>query len=267
MHIDAMGPDPAARLLTAGMLLALGIGQIVWPRCFADIGMYFRYARRGLSPEMWERVQRGLQARREAEGISLNRMRFVGSLGILLATLEFVPVIPFAFPYAAFCLIVAASVVAAYVQVRRATERRVAPLVRRSPLDALPPAVIVATVVCLAGTLIFATYPVYRFAALAVAASGFVLLAIAWRIAASPALLLGNDPKIEYAIDERVRICRATNVAFLACGPATILTMLDSRHLPADLAFYGIVAQIVWVAFFVALIVSLMPLRRQLTLA
>ncbi|MGC1380882.1 MAG: hypothetical protein WA814_07645, partial [Candidatus Baltobacteraceae bacterium] len=92
-----------------------------------------------------------------------------------------------------------------------------------------------------------------------------VLGAIAWRIAGAPALLLGDDPQIEYAVDERVRASRATSIALLACAPALVFAAM-ATHPPhavyADAAWWIIVA-----AFIVTGVQAVLPLRRRLRIA
>jgi len=270
MSAETAHIDQLTRLVTAVILTLMAVAQFVRPRCFVDVGIYFRNSCRGLSAQTSEQVRRTLDARREVEGDSAGLVRYVAVFYLAMAALEFVPAVPFAVPYAAGSLALSLAIYAAYAQVRRATQRRVAPLVRRSPFDALPPVVVAAVAACFAGTLafgVYAPYATYRIAAIAVAVTVLILFLIAWQIARSPALLLGNDPQVEYAVDERVRLSRATNVTSLACAPAAVLTMLVSRHVAAGFPGYATITAIVCAAFAVTLIVSLMPMRKRLVIA
>ncbi|HEX4861786.1 MAG TPA: hypothetical protein VFV07_11155, partial [Rhizomicrobium sp.] len=156
----------------------------------------------------------------------------------------------------------------AYLQFRRAVERRVAPLVRRSPFTALPPLLIAGIACSLASALALAVYPPERFGALVVAASTLLLGAVAWRIANAPALLVGLDPQLEYAVDERVRVGRARNVANLACTPPFVAIVLVAPTLPAQYATLGSIATaVVAAAFVITLAASFLPLRRPIAAA
>ncbi len=267
MNVETAHVDHLIRLSTAVMLVAIGTAQLRWPSCFAGAGMYFRSSCRGLSEEAGAQVRATLQARRDVEGDSAGLMRYVAVFYFAMAALEFVPAIPFAVPYAAGALATALATYAAYAKMRYATQRRVAPLVRRSPFDALPPLAVAAVAASFAGTLAFAAYPPYRIAAAAIAVSVAILFLIAWQIARSPALLLGSDPQVEYAVDERVRFSRATSVAALACAPPAVLTLLVSPGVAAGLPGYDAVTAIVCSAFAVALIVSFVPMRKRLVIA
>jgi hypothetical protein len=209
-----------------------------------------------------------VDAREKAEGISANYGRMLGVTALVLAALEAVPGVPFILPYALFCLAAALLTLLAYLQFRRAVERRVAPLVRRSPFTAFPPLLIVAVACSFLVSLALATYPLERIGALVVAGATLVLGVIAWRIANAPALLVGIDPALEYAVDERVRVGRARNVANLACAPAFVAVILVTPTLPPQYATFGSVATVVVVAaFFVSLASSLIPLRRPIVAA
>jgi len=266
MNAEAVHVDHLIRTSTAFMIAAIGLAQLVRPCCFVGVGFYFRRACRALSPQAGEQVWETLRARSELEGDTSALMRYVAVFYFAMAALEFVPAVPFAVPYAAASLALALAILAAYLQVKRATDRRVAPLVRRSPLDALPPVVVVAMSLCFAGTLGFALYPPYRIAALAVAISVALLFIIAWRIAGAPALLVGSDPQVAYAVDERVRLIRATGVAALACAPPAVLVMLGARQV-VGFHLSGLLTAIVCAAFAVALAASVMPFGKRLVIA
>ncbi len=251
------------RLLTAFILAGLGIWQIAFPKRFCGANMFFRRGFGNLTPEQSERLRRVLDARCDAEGISLLPTRYTGFLGIAMAALEFVPGMPYVIPYALYCLIGALTILASYLRVRRATERRTAPLVRRSPFDALPPILIGAFLGCFLGVLAIIAIQPNRAASIAVAVSMLILAWIAWRVASSQAVMFGEDPQLEYAVDERLRVSRATGTVALACAPAVILVGWSVITVPANYEYFGNVAEIVtYASFAVAMVMCATVVRR-----
>jgi hypothetical protein len=246
------------------ILAGLGIWQIVLPkRFYGGANMFFKCGFGDLTPEQSERLRRVLDARGDAEGVSLSPTRYAGFLGIAMAALEFVPAVPFVIPYAIYCLVGALTILASYIHVRRATERRTAPLVRRSPLDALPPVLIGAFVGCFFGVLAVIVIQPNRAGSIAVAASMLILAWIAWRVASSQAVMFGDDPQLEYAVDERLRVSRATGTVALACAPAVILVGWSVITLPANYEYFGNVAEIVtYASFAVAMVMCATVVRR-----
>ncbi len=259
--------DQLARACTAILLAALGVVQLVSPGCFESVAMYFRGAWSGLSEEQSERLKSVIDARTRAEGDGDRRARYVGLFTIAMAVTGLWPGIPYILPYAASSLAMAFTTLMAYRNFRHATELRFAPLVRRTPLEVLPPVAIVALGICLIGTAAFATVPQFRLAAALVLVSTIALVAIAWRIAHAPALLLGADPQVEYAVDERVRYCRTTSLITLACAPPAAFAALAWAQLPGNAGVLGIVTLLVAAAFVVTAIVSQNPLRKGIRLA
>lgn len=265
--IAHLPPHYTVRLALAAALVALGLFALVFPDCFLGIGGYFKRAG-DLSPDQRERLGRVLAMRREAEGISRGYGRYLAVACFALAAAEFVPAVPFVLPYALCCLAFAFTTSLSYLQMRRATERRVAPLVRRSPLSALPVIAMAAMLCCFAVVLPFIVFSSERFSAIAVAASTLILGLIAWRIAVAPALLFGKDATFEYAVDQRLRNARATTIASLACAPAVVFVAFAGSRLSPDLAAFGNLAwPIVLVAFLVSLVVSMLPIFRRVSLA
>jgi hypothetical protein len=260
-------PHYAARLTLAAAMVAIGLFALIFPDCFLGIGGYFK--RSGdLSPEERERLNRVLTMRREAEGVSGANGRYLAVACFILAAAELVPAMPFVLPYALCCLALAFTTFLSYVQMRRATQRRVAPLVRRSPLSALPLIAMAAMLCCFAVVLPFVVYSSERLSAIAVAASTLILGSIAWRIAVAPALLFGQDATFEYAVDQRLRNARATTIAMLACAPAVVFVAFAAPRLSPELAFYGNLAwPIVLIAFLVSLVVSMLPIFRRISFA
>jgi hypothetical protein len=264
-HIDH---SALLRLAMAGAMIAIGIMGLVWPRCFAGVARGFTRWSVGLTPAERERVQRVVCARQQAEGITSAYGRAAGVVAIGLAGLELVPAVPFILPYALICLVLAGMALRGYLQFHRATQQRVAPLVRRSPFAALPPLLIVAMLCSLVAASAFALYPPERIGAIVTVVAMLVLGGVAWRIANAPALLLGIDPEWEYAVDERVRVGRARNAAFLACAVGYVFISLTEASLPPLYEALGEVAFYVsLVAFIGAMAASFLPLRARLRVA
>lgn len=267
MFLEHLTHDQLARIVTAAALVFVGAFQINRPGCFWGLSMYFRGARAAFRPEQRERLAHVLAERREAEGDTDRYSRWVGALTLLIAPLALLPAVPYVLPYSLSCLAMAAAVLLSYLRFRRATERRVAPLVRRSPWAALPPLAIAATAICIAGAAAFAAYPQFRFGAVIVILSAIALLAISWRVAVAPAILFGEDPQLEYLVDEHLRFCRTTNLVVLACAPPTVMVALAAATLPSTAHYFADVSIAVWAAFVTAMLLSLNPIRKRITLA
>jgi hypothetical protein len=258
--------DQLARVSTAIALVALGTVQLLSPGCFESIRRYFRGAWAGLSSEQSERLKSVIEARARAEGAG-GSARYAGLFTITMGLIGLSPAIPYVMPYAASCLAMAYATWAAYRKFRRATELRFAPLVRRTPFEALPPVAIVSVALCLIGTAAFASVPQFRIAAALVVVSMIVLITIAWRIAVAPAVLFGTDPQVEYAVDRRVRFCRATSLITLACAPAAVFAELAWAQLASVSALLELMLVLVIAGFIATMVVSLNPLREGIALA
>jgi hypothetical protein len=257
-----------ARMLTAFTLLFLGVYEIVTPRCFWGLSIYFRGIwRLALPPQATgaqaERLRHVLDARARAEGDSDTAIRCAGGFAIAMAGLALVPSVPFVLPYALSTLALAFAILITYLRFRRVTELRVAPLVRRTPWKSLPPIALIATLVCLLGAGAFGAYAEFRISALIVILCALALLAVAWRVAMAPAILFGDDSQLEYLVDEHIRFCRAMNLVSLACAPPTVLVALGWAALPWNAPFFNFVTVAVALAFVTVLIMSLNPMRKR----
>jgi hypothetical protein len=258
MHIELWG-----RVSMALVMAVLGITQIVFPRRYCGADVFFKRGFGELTPEQSGRLGRVLDARRDAEGVSLLPTRYTGLLGIAMAALEFVPGIPFVIPYAIYCLCSALTILASYLHVRRETERRTAPLRRRSPLDALPPILIGAFAGCFLGVVVLIGIAPHPAGSIAVAVSMLILAWIAWRIAGSQSVMFGDDPQLEYAVDERLRATRAAGTVALACAPAVVLVGWSVIALPPNYQNIGNAAiAVTYASFAVAGVVCWMVGRR-----
>ncbi len=209
-----------------------------------------------------------MAARRNAEGIfGRGYGRLFTLLCALAAGIEFVPGIPYVLPYAIVCITLALITYLGYVQFRRAAERRVAPLERRSVLAALPLVSIVSMLGALTAALMFTVYPSLRLGALAVAAATLLLGITAWRIATAPSLLLGEDPQVEYAIDQRLRVGRATGIAVLACAPGGLFAAFAGTMLSGSDLYANVAQDLALAALIVALVAGVLPLIKRLSFA
>jgi|GEM_PF-1836490 len=267
MLLDHFSRDQLARIVTAGALLLLGGLEIRRPGCFWGLTMYFKGTRASLNAEQRQRLARVLAARESAEGDANLYMRFAGVFTVGMAALVLVPAVPFVLPYALSCLASAAAILVAYLRFARAAERRVAPLVRRTPWQSLPPIVLAAATVCLLGAATFAIYPQFRLGVIIVIVAAIALLAVAYRVAIAPAILFGDDSQLEYLVDEHLRLSRATNLVSLACAPPTVLVALSSASLPSSAHFFGDVTLAVAAAFVLVIAYSLNPMRKRIRLA
>ena len=122
--IEHLGHEQVARIFIAFMQALLGVLQLASPGCFSGTGMYFRGARESLTPQERDRLEHVLEARRQVEGDTYAATRWSGIFAIAVAPLVLIPAVPYVLPYAASCLVLAFATLVAYVQLRRATERR-----------------------------------------------------------------------------------------------------------------------------------------------
>lgn len=265
--LEHLGRDELARVVTMGTLLFLGGLQIATPGCFWGLSLYFKGARAILSSTQRARLVSVIDARENAEGVTDAYWRSVGIFTLVMAILALIPAVPYVLPYALSCVAIAFAMLLSYLRFRRATERRVAPLIRRSPWTALPPLALIPTAICIIGAALFGAYPQFRAGSAIVVLSAIVLLAIAWRVAVAPAVLFGDDSQLEYLVDEHVRFCRATGLLSLACAPPTVLVGLAWATLPPNSHFFTAIALVVYAAFVGVMLVSLNPLRKHIEFA
>lgn len=262
-----LSPDQLARILEAIVVAMLGVLQFVTPGCFSGVRTYFCGARAALSPDQRERLQRVLTIRSDAEGATETYTRLAGIVTIAVAPTALIPSVPYILPYAISCLAMAAAITLAYLHFKRATQRRVAPLSPRTPWTSLPPLVVVAIAICVLGTAAFATLPQFRAGAIAAIVAAVALCAIAWRVALAPAMLFGDDPQLEYIVDEHVRFCRATGLIALAAAPPLTLVVLAWAAMPVVPPLLQTIVLLVVVAFLTVMVVSLSPLRKRIRIA
>ncbi len=241
--------EPGMKIFVTLFVLAMGFWMFIRPDQFWGVRRYFDRAARKLPVLERERLERALGAREDAQGVWNNRERWIGAVVMATAPLALVPRLSYVASYVAFSLALASVMLVRNLQSGRA-ERRVAPLMRRSLFSALPPGVLIALSCCFAAALMLAAYPQVRLFAVSAAFTAIAFAAIAWRFAAAPAVLLGIDPQVEYAVDERVRAVQATNIAILGCVLTSLF--LETMILPKS-ADYASVSDVLDLARLVAI--------------
>jgi hypothetical protein len=241
-------PELFARYWTAFVLVGLGTVQLWRPRWFDEVCFYARRVR-NLPPDLRVRVQRVLDARETTEGSPRTSLRWLGACGIAMGLLELVTGVQFAIPYAVYCLATSVVALVRHSQIRRG-ERRAAPLVARRAVDAWSPPAAAALLGCFAAVVVFGCDPRFRIGAIAVGASMLVLMWIGWRTASGRALIYGDDPEIEYAVDARVRALRVNSIVALGCAPAVVLIGMASSWMTPGYETYGTVAFVLSYASF-----------------
>jgi hypothetical protein len=252
MYPHAEAIDTFFRLLTVAVVIGVGISEFGWPQRYIAPRRLFGCAP-GADSQQQARFEAAVAARQIAEDVPLSYGRVLGIATIVLGLTGLLPFVPVILPYALSCLAVASFALLAYLRFKRATTRRFAPLVRRSSVAVVSPIAIGAILCCALGMLALASDPAYRVSALIAAAATLMLGYVAWRIAQAPALLLGGDPELEYAIDERLRVARARNIAAVACAPAVVVIGFAYPGLLVTYQGYATIAlSIVYGAFFLA---------------
>jgi hypothetical protein len=257
-----------SRVFLAFAIAAMGIGAIARPDYFFGVTGFFCGAAKRLPASEKERLERALVARQGAERISSRANGgYFAAAALATAVLELLPGIPPAVPYALFSLALAFITLLAYLQFRRANDRRFAPLVRRSVLASLPLPVIIAMGCTFVGELAFAMYPRERLGAIVIAFATAILATTAWRVAIAPALLLGSDPQVEYVVDERLRKGRALSIAILACGVGSLFVSYGILGIPDQYGYLRVAELVVSYATLVPLTSNLLVLRQRIAFA
>jgi hypothetical protein len=249
--------DVTTRSLTAVLLGGLGIAALLKPEAFFGVKGVFRVTLARSSPELRQRLERVIEARQDSEGASVVPARILGIFGLVTAALELTTTIDFVLPYALLCLTGGFAFLLRYLQIKRATERRVAMLTRRSPYASLSPLLIASIAMAFTGTALYLTVPGYRLAAGALVLFIAILGWVAWRLASSAAIVPGVDPELEYAVDERLRQSRVAGVVALASAPPAMLIALTHRLVDPGFALYASAAlALVAIGCFVAMAVN-----------
>jgi hypothetical protein len=248
----AHASDFPVRMAGAISLGIFGLLFIIRP----DFGAYppFDEEQAYLSWDQRVRLRTVLANRYEAERDRFKWRRLVGILAVIAALLGLVPGLPYSLPWAALFVAMAACELIRSDGMRRAVRRRAAAMIPRSPFQTFTPLLIYALAVIFLGVVVVSLIPSIRLTALLIAAATLVLTGVAWQIAVGPAFLTGDDLEMEYAVDQRLRTSRVTELVLLACSPATLLVV---SSVPLARPSYELVDQIgywtVYSAYFVAL--------------
>jgi hypothetical protein len=185
-------------------------------RCFSTIGPLVGKPS-GDSPYA-DRLCEAIARREELEalpGPAIGTWIGVSSLAAgLLAALTPIPV---TLLYAVVCVVLAGTLAAAYLRLRRAGERRIASLRARSRETAVPAWLSALIAVAAVSPLAYAD--VAPVAAFLVAAAALLIVVLGDRVVHLPALLTGEDPAIEEYVDDRLRAVRSVNLFATATAP------------------------------------------------
>lgn len=143
---------------------------------------------------------------------------FAAALGVLANLLSIVV------GYAMLCLALAARAAGDQIAEERAPRRRAAIINRSRRPD---PVIVTWMLLTLLSSLALVPYVLDRtllIAAIPVAACVATTLAIAWRIATAPPILLGDDLAAEQVVDRETRAIRTGNTCFLAVAAIASFT-------------------------------------------
>jgi hypothetical protein len=222
----------------AAVIALLGIAMITGWQPLFDLNQFFWRVRLHLNATQDRRLLAALDARRIDPEL-LGRLSFgLGIAALSIAALIAVgialraPFLSVPILYGSLCLYVALCVVFGYAWAGHRSSRRVASLKRRSPGRTAPLPATLAAVVAVAGTGALAMYPDLRDGAIAVTAAMLVMLAGAWQVAIEPAVLSGNDPDVEDAVDKRLRSCRILTIFGLISGTSVATVAFAHMLLP-----------------------------------
>jgi hypothetical protein len=175
----------------------------------------------GLDERTTDRLQAAYCCRRRREALpSVAMASIIGGTSFAMAALGAFTRASVTLLYAALTVVMAGVLAGAFVRLRRSESRRVASLRARDPSTVAPwyawSAVAVAVVLPL---LWLERAPL---GSLTVVCAGVTILVLARRVAAMPALLLGEDLAVERFVDERVRADRTTHLLAVAVAPGYV---------------------------------------------
>jgi len=185
-------------------------------RCFSSIGPLIRkpsddspYARR---------LRDAITKREDLEGLpGAGMARWIGGASLAAALLAALTPIPDTLLYAIVCVVLAGTLAAAYLRLRRAGGRRIASLRARTRQAAVP--AWLSALVAVAAVSPLAYIDLAPLAASLVAAAGLLIAALGDRVVHLPALLTGEDPAVEEYVDDRLRAVRSVNLFATATAP------------------------------------------------
>ncbi|HET7815506.1 MAG TPA: hypothetical protein VFL13_14160 [Candidatus Baltobacteraceae bacterium] len=190
------------------------------------------------------RVDAAVERRRAVEHISNATGYGAAAFCFVMSAITAVTHVSTGLLYAIFCLGLALTMTALYLQLRNSQPTRIAVLNARTPASVIPVWAFLAAGVSAVCCLLLAAMPHLRVSALVVFASTAVTVFAAWRLTSLPAILQGVDVPVETALDQRLRFHRSAGVFVMGIVQPFVFASqsLDDRF-PA-----------VWIAYFVTLI-------------
>lgn len=224
-----MDPTP----LVVVVMAFFGVVQMFWPKRFAG-GMRAYVCRTfdSATPEQAQRLSGVLAARDAAEAGSSPYVRLSGAFALCMAAAVYAFKVPILTAWGIACFGTAIILTLAYGEFRRPTERRAASLAPRTPRRSFSPFVLANAALCAFGGIQLLVFPQWRLGVAILLAAEAIVLFLAWRIASSPARLLGEDPEVENLVDERVRYFRANAVALGASVPLYAVVSMTGWYAP-----------------------------------
>jgi hypothetical protein len=204
-------------------------------RCFSSVGALIRRPC-GDSPYA-QRLRDAVDRREALEALPSEAMAtWIGGASLAAALLAALTPIPATLLYAVVCVVLAGTLAAAYLRLRRAGGRRVASLRARRPEGAVPAWL----------SALVAVAAVSPLAAILVTAAGLLIVVLGNRVVHLPALLTGQDPAVEEYVDDRLRAVRSVNLFATATAPPYVFEAMtftiafaqdhDVRHVALHVA-------------------------------
>ncbi|HEY0394683.1 MAG TPA: hypothetical protein VGD01_09330 [Candidatus Elarobacter sp.] len=196
-----------------------GAGMVLWRNELARVGPLIGVAALDGADEARLRV--AIERRERLERLPAAAMgNTVGCAALAAAVAGTLTPAPTVILYAVVCVVLAATLAAAYVRLRRAGPRRVASL-RARTLSTIVPWWL-QTVVAMAVVSPLAFVDVEPVAAVLVTGAALAIAVLGERVARLPAILSDEDPLVDAYVDERLRSVRAVNVLATATAPAYV---------------------------------------------
>lgn len=167
-----------------------------------------------------------------------------GTACVLLAN-----VVPPTVAYALLCLVLAGRSIVDQVAEERASRRRSTILGRSRRVD---PVLLIWIVLAALSALLLVPWALARtdrFAAIIVTACAATMVAVAWRIANAPPLLLGNDLEAEQIVDRETRAIRTGKVCFFAIAASAMFLSFGGSSVASAIMILGL-GLFIWVRWY-----------------
>lgn len=213
----------------AAMEVLPGLGVVLRAEFLADPVQTFAGWRGQL--HLGERVLAVLERRRTAENLGTLPWYVFGAIALALAAGTYFQMMPAVASYLLVYITMAAITGVTLLRMRNRGERRAALLEPRGAITRVVPAWLfaVATVATLASLALFNT-PGIGFAALVATLVGLAIIAAAWIVGANmAAMLVGDDPAVEVAVEQVTRRRRVVRLLLLAAASSLYFIMISTR--------------------------------------